>query len=585
MAIPVRSIRLEKRSSKSLDTLSGSAGEIFFDADRNTLRIYTANQADSIVLADRTWVTENTFSGSYNDLTDLPPAPSWTDILNKPSFANVSFSGDYNDLINTPTINGGADITQSSIGDLLDVTLTTPALGQVLQYDGNGWVNAAVAGITDTNTTYTIGTTTISGGVSVDLTDSDAVTESVQLKSGTGISLAVTNTNEITITNNATLAINGLTDVTISNPQDGQILQYNSGIWLNAAAASGGGGIDLTDLSVQTNTASGGGALTYDSNTGQFSFTPAVPGASLSSFSVTTSAASAGGSLTYNNTSGVFTFRPADLSGLNTDLVNDLTPQLGGDLDLNASDITGTGNINITGAATFTGTVTANDFVSSATGAPTITSASTITLTAPDGLVISDSTDTLGTISIEKIDSSSLGAYLEITAPYGNTFTEGLKITGAGSSLTFDVSSNQLGGGMLVTDGVLGLKAPAGIVMNGPVSEPTGTTQLALGAMTFDVSDRSIRELINSTISADYTVAFTNVPSTTNQAQTYVLVIGLPTNGFNPNTITINGTGATLLWQGGSAPSTFGTVNIYSFTILSTSGSSPFVLGSMTSYS
>ena len=34
-------------------------------------------------------------------------------------------------------------------------------------------------------------------------------------------------------------------------------------------------------------------------------------------------------------------------------LIDDTTPQLGGNLDLNSNDITGTGNINITGAATF----------------------------------------------------------------------------------------------------------------------------------------------------------------------------------------------------------------------------------------
>jgi hypothetical protein len=44
------------------------------------------------------------------------------------------------------------------------------------------------------------------------------------------------------------------------------------------------------------------------------------------------------------------------------DLINDTTPQLGGDLDLNSNDITGTGNINITGTATFSSTVTGQDF-------------------------------------------------------------------------------------------------------------------------------------------------------------------------------------------------------------------------------
>ena len=51
----------------------------------------------------------------------------------------------------------------------------------------------------------------------------------------------------------------------------------------------------------------------------------------------------------------------ANFTNLNTDkienLVEDTTPQLGGDLDLNSSDITGTGNVNITG------TVTADDFI------------------------------------------------------------------------------------------------------------------------------------------------------------------------------------------------------------------------------
>lgn len=40
-----------------------------------------------------------------------------------------------------------------------------------------------------------------------------------------------------------------------------------------------------------------------------------------------------------------------------TDLVNDTTPQLGGDLDLNGNDITGTGNVNITGTLDTSGNI------------------------------------------------------------------------------------------------------------------------------------------------------------------------------------------------------------------------------------
>lgn len=44
----------------------------------------------------------------------------------------------------------------------------------------------------------------------------------------------------------------------------------------------------------------------------------------------------------------------SQLTGINTDLVSDTSPQLGGNLDLNSNDITGTGNINITGTGTVT---------------------------------------------------------------------------------------------------------------------------------------------------------------------------------------------------------------------------------------
>lgn len=50
-------------------------------------------------------------------------------------------------------------------------------------------------------------------------------------------------------------------------------------------------------------------------------------------------------------------------------VVEDTTPQLGGNLDLNSSDVTGTGNINTTGTATFSSTLTALDASFTGTGA------------------------------------------------------------------------------------------------------------------------------------------------------------------------------------------------------------------------
>jgi len=48
------------------------------------------------------------------------------------------------------------------------------------------------------------------------------------------------------------------------------------------------------------------------------------------------------------NVSGILYFNGSDLIGIN-DIVEDLSPQLGGDLDLNNNDIIGTGNVSING--------------------------------------------------------------------------------------------------------------------------------------------------------------------------------------------------------------------------------------------
>ena len=53
--------------------------------------------------------------------------------------------------------------------------------------------------------------------------------------------------------------------------------------------------------------------------------------------------------------SGLTNVPYASLTGVTTDIVGDTTPQLGGDLDLNNNDITGTGNINLTGIVTASG--------------------------------------------------------------------------------------------------------------------------------------------------------------------------------------------------------------------------------------
>ena len=447
MPIPVRSIRLQKRSSQSLDTLSGASGEIFFDADRGTLRLYTANQAENIIIADRAWVLANTFNGDYSTLTNVPPS-AVTDVSQLGDSSALFFDRDYNSLTNLPNLDDlVTDI--STIGVIGDVNISgTPESGQLLVWDGSIWVNQTVAGFVDTNTTYDVSASATAAGAQILLTDDDTTTTTVELVGGTGINLAITDTNEITIAADAvTLSLNDLSNTSITNVQDAQTLVYSSGQWINTSNVAGLGFDDFTvtvagesgtgDLSYNTgaftytppdlnsfvqlsafsvtvDSAQSGGSLSYD-DVGGFTFRPAnLSGYSqLTDLSVTTDGTPAGGgSLSYNNSSGEFTFVPADVtSGGGGDVVDDTSPQLGGDLDVNnyqiqstsgnvviaaaggAVSLTGdTGDMSFTntgsGIFSFAGTVNATTFTSSGSGAPVLTSASTITLEAPDGVII-----------------------------------------------------------------------------------------------------------------------------------------------------------------------------------------------------
>jgi hypothetical protein len=72
----------------------------------------------------------------------------------------------------------------------------------------------------------------------------------------------------------------------------------------------------------------------------------------LSDVDTTTSAPSTGQVLKWNGTNWT---PQVDLASSSSDVVSDTTPQLGGNLDLNSKNITGTGNISITGDLTVSG--------------------------------------------------------------------------------------------------------------------------------------------------------------------------------------------------------------------------------------
>ena len=68
---------------------------------------------------------------------------------------------------------------------------------------------------------------------------------------------------------------------------------------------------------------------------------------------------------TSDNSTRIYTGSAWDT--IQPDLVGDSTPQLGGNLDLNSKDITGTGNLSITGNVVLSGTVDGRDVAADGT--------------------------------------------------------------------------------------------------------------------------------------------------------------------------------------------------------------------------
>ena len=84
-------------------------------------------------------------------------------------------------------------------------------------------------------------------------------------------------TELLTSTALSSITLDSLSNVDLSvAPTNGQVLKWNGTAWAaaNDLTGGGGGGLALTDLSVQSQTASGGGSLTYNNGSGIFTYTP-----------------------------------------------------------------------------------------------------------------------------------------------------------------------------------------------------------------------------------------------------------------------------------------------------------------------
>ena len=150
----------------------------------------------------------------------------------------------------------------------------------------------------------------------------------------------------------STQSINSLSDVDTTGVATNNVLKWSGTSWIPGTVAGGGGTTinelnDVGDVDL-TVAPTANQVLKYDIASSKWKAGDDLNSGGLTNLSV--NVASAGiNNLAYNNTTGVFTYTPPDLSSYLQNIVEDTSPQLSGNLDLDGNNITGAGDINISG--------------------------------------------------------------------------------------------------------------------------------------------------------------------------------------------------------------------------------------------
>lgn len=302
--------------------------------------------------------------------------------------------------------------------------------------------------------------------------------------------------------------ISGHTDVSVSNPQIGEVLKWNGSNWVNDVDATGGGvgsGITYTDLSVEYGSASGIGTLTY------------------------------------NNTNGTFTFAPADFSGYLTGIgtisehtdVEVSNPQVGevlkwnGSNWVNGSDSVGTGGGGISG-------IDIQDSTVAVGAAVTIVNFGTnLTATLESNKVTVNATDTNTTYSQSAVVS---GNNVNLRLSGSDAVNDDILVT-AGTNISF---TN-------VTD--------AGFTVNSSVSRNTAsatTGSIGVGD-TGNISITAAKTYVLYSIETDYpawVTLYTDSASRTADASRLETQDPLPGSGVVAEVITTSGNLTQLITPG-----------------------------------
>lgn len=389
--IPVYdAVRIIPREPDYLDRKTGSRGEIFYDRDDNTLRLFDGDTPGGYDLAkaDLSNITDDEFKAKAEQSGIIAAPTVDADPPSSPNLGELWFDTDtallylYYDDGDSQQWVQPANVTVGSGGGGGGANLTVSSTAPVSPTSGSMWFNldngSFYVYVNDGDSLQWIQPSTPTPQVPTVLTDlgiSDGTDGQVLTTDGSG------NFSFTTIEGGGGGGGNleGLTNVTLSSVTTGQVLKFNGTVWVNDDDSTSAG-IQLTDISVGAEaSASGNGGIAYNDSTGVFTYTPP----DLSGYATTSALTSA----TSNSTNWDTAYGWGDHSTegyltAESDTLQTVTSRGA----TTTSSITVAGIEAGSGNITTTGTISADEYVSTGSGTPTFTSASTITFTATDGV-------------------------------------------------------------------------------------------------------------------------------------------------------------------------------------------------------
>jgi hypothetical protein len=153
--------------------------------------------------------------------------------------------------------------------------------------------------------------------------------------------------------------------------------------------------------------------------------------------------------------------------------------------------------------------------------------------------------------------------------------------------LTGDLSSQGSGIPELLSDSEIYITPGTTTILNGlttfyETTEVINTKTGATGTVVHDFSTGAV--FYHSSLTANFTANFTNVPTTNNRSITVALILDQGATARIPNAVQIDGVSQTIQWSGGTIPSgTNNFVDVVNFTLIR-ANNLWIVLGSLSTY-